>query len=475
MSIAGQFGAHPILTRRWLPQIAISGGSVGSTPPGDYVADPTLPTLGTDPFNSAARVVIPLGRFVSIGTSQSLTTGGNGYQIGPAWSGKTPITLNDGRYHKPQGMAVTQIYGSEGDEFMTGENTAQYRTGFLAELPFVLSVNNAHGALFAGDRLAGYFGQTASNTTSANHHKGKPVKWVPKEVYHLTTSASAAIQLTAAIYPGIQPRIIATLDSGGGALSPTSTLTWSDGFAKWVVSFTGTGSGSVTQVIYAFGQDADQIAGHVQRIYSIQEVLNNHNFLKWVEYAPSDMLNFPPAAERYPVTAVSQETPSTVVANSQYRVASYPISIHHTVLVEVTGVQVTDSSGSTSTYAAGTWFPLPTTAVIDQRNQFMGLYHAVNWRTGVIQLFSNLTAISGFDIRVTYSYITSPQTASVLWGGGLLNLSDGRYLTTGVQGASSTTNPYGSANYLTPTTTPYGVPAHLNLSDVVGAMRLWVN
>lgn len=474
MANSSLFGSSHVDGRKWTPHVEVSPQGIGSTPPGDWKVDPYLPGLATDPFNPAGVVVIPLGRFVGIGNAQGVNTGGNTYRISPTYAGGTPLTLHDGRYQLPHGMSVNQMYKDVAEEWTQGEFTAKFRRGFLAELPFVLSVNNAHGALFSGDRVTGYWGSTTSDSNTAFVHKGKPVKWVAKGLYYVSAAASASIQLTAAIYPGIQPRVVATLDVAGATLAPTVTLTWSAGFAKWVASFTGTGSGSVTQIFYEHGQEADQIAGEVFRITSITEILNSSNFLKWVEYAPQDMLNFPPAASRFPVTEVNTETPATVTAGIKYRVANYPMSIHHTVLVEVTGAEVTDANGSTTTYTAGTWFPLPTGTVTDFRNQFIGLYHNVNWFTGVIELGANIVDIAGFDIRVSYHYITSPRDAATLWGGGIINLTDGRNITTGTAGSSSATNPYGASNYLTPTSTPFGVPAHLNLSDVVGAMRVWV-
>ncbi len=476
MANAGMFGSHFVSSRTWRPQICLSPSEVFTTPPGAFAVDPYLPTVSVDPFNPAGAVVIPIGRFVGIGSAQNVNTGSNGYRLGAGFSGRTTITIADGRYLAPCGISINSMYKQGAEEFLDSDNSVKYAKHGMVEVPFVLSVNNAHGALFSGDRVTAYWGSTTSVSTISYAHKGKPVKWNAKTLYSVSGTASAAWQLSAAIYPGIQPRVVALFDNAGVAVKPTESLAWDSNFGLWIANYTGTGS-SVYAILYEHGQDADQICGEVSRIQSIYDMLqgtNGGDFLKWVEYAPADFLNFPPAAQRFPTTAVSQETPTTVTANVSYRVVSYPMSVHHAVTVEVTGVTITDSAGSSATYAAGTWFTLPNSTVTDNRNQFIGLYHNVNWRTGLIELAPNVAAGSGFDIRVSYSYITNVRDGAAIWGEGVIGLTDGRNVPTGQVGASSTTNPYGAANTLTPSTTPYGTPAHLNYADVVGALRVWV-
>ena len=195
------------------------------------------------------------------------------------------------------------------------------------------------------------------------------------------------------------------------------------------------------------------------RIQSITDILSRDDFLKWVEYAPKDYLNYPPAFDNFPVTQVGTgsdpdvnsdwETPSTVVAGTSYRVANYPISVRHPFLIAFKGTLI-DVNGVSQTYTS--WTILPYNAIPDARGYFSGLYHNVNWRTGLIELGSNISSVTA--IRVLYSYITDPRDGAVAWGTGITNLTDGRNL--------------GSVS------TYAGVPSHLNLSDVVAAMRIIV-
>ena len=465
------YGSHVNVSRTWKPQIEVSGGTAGSVPPGNYQTDNYLPVTYVDPYMPSYGVVISLGRFLGIGTASAVQSGGNGYQAGLATAGKTPLTLHDGKNLKPCGMSVNNMYREGAWEYNAGVNNVKYKKAFLAELPFVLSINNAHGALFSGDKVCGYSGSTTSTTALSYVHKGKPIRWIAKSVYYTAGSASAIWQLTSTSYPGITPRFVTALDAAGAALTGvTATLAWDAVFALWTASFTGTGSGSVAQVFYEYGQNADQVAGSVQRIRSLADMLSNDDFLKWVEYAPQDYLNFPPAGQREPATQVTQETPSTITSGVSYRTLSYPISIHYAVTVEVQNATLLAADG-TSTAIGATWTALPNTVATDNRGYFIGNYHTVNWRTGIIDLGANVVAGGSFGIRASYYYTTNPRDSAVIWGAGVELLTDGRNITLG-----STASDYGSAA-VTPAAAAgaYGTPGHLNLSDVVGALRVWVD
>ncbi len=233
------------------------------------------------------------------------------------------------------------------------------------------------------------------------------------------------------------------MTSGGAPVTGTITVAWNGGLGTWTA--TAGGGQQIAQILYTYGQDACQIGGEVLRIQSITDILDRDDWLRWVEMAPSDWMNWPPAAQRMNATAVTNETPTGSAPT--YRVQNYPMSIHHPVLVEIQGT-VTDKDGNTTTYSGGNWFPLPEGVNKSQLGQFVGEYHTVNWRTGVITLSANIAPTA---IRVSYHYITDPNAGGVSWGGGVLGLTDGG-------------NVGGRA----------GVPAHLNLSDVVAAMRIIV-
>lgn len=455
MSYSSMFGSHPMPGRVWRPKIEVSQDNVGIVPPEELIVDPYLPALGIDPFDPAGSVVIPSGRFVSIGYSGG--RGASNYRFVLADTGKTTLTLHDGKNLTPVGMSINQMYKESG-EFMTDSNTVKFKKGFVAEVPYVASINAAHGTLRAGDKVTGYWGSTTSTSIVSYLHRGKAVRWQPATV--LTTpavAASSAVRLTAAIYPGIEPTVVTQYSSAGVIVTNvTGTAAWNAGLASWVVTYAGVGSAGITNVTYTHGQAEDQIGGEVLRLQSLTDILTRDDFLKWVEYAPQDYLNYPPAMQNYPVTQVGTgsdpdvnsdwETPSTVVAGSQYRVTNYPISVLRPFLIAFKGVLV-DINGETQTYTD--WTILPYNAIPDARGYFSGQYHDVNWRTGVVTLMSNITTVTA--IKVLYAYITDPRDGAVAWGQGIINLTDGRNVSN-----------------------QYGVPSHLNLSDVTGALRIIV-
>lgn len=453
MSFSSMYGSHYMPGRVWRPKIEVSQDNVGIVPPEELIVDPYLPALGVDPFDPAGSVVIPAGRFVSIGF-----TGGRGqslYRFLSTDTGKTTLTLHDGDNLTPAGMSINQMYREIG-EFMTDSNTVKYKKGFVAELPFISSINNSYGTLRAGDKVTGYFGSTTSTSVVSYLHRGKPVKWNARTTYFANAAASSIAVLPAAILPGVPPTILAQFSSAGTLVTTvTGTVTW-DSALNWTAVWTGTGSSTITSVMYSAGQGSDQIAGEVLRIQSLTDILSRDDFLKWVEYAPTDYLNYPPAMQRYPVTQIGTgadpsynsdwETPSTIVANSQYRVANYPVSVINPFLVAFQG-ELVDVNGNTQIYTS--WTILPFNAIPDARGYFSGLYHNMNWRTGVLELSSNIVSVT--SIRVLYAYLTDPRTGAAAWGQGIINLTDGRNVNN-----------------------QYGVPSNLNLTDVTAALRLVV-
>lgn len=457
MSFSSMYGSHYMPNRTWKPKIEVSQDNVGIVPPEELIVDPYLPALGVDPFDPAGSVVIPSGRFVSIGYSGG--RGSTNYRFLRTDTGKTTLTLHDGNNLTPAGMSINQMY-KQANEFMTDSNVVKYKKGFVAEVPFVTSINNAQGTLSAGDKVTGYWGSTTSTGIVSYLHRGKPVKWMPKNVYStVATTASGEIVLTAAIYPGVAPSLVAAIGTGGAFVQTTTgSVYWNSGRAAWVAAFAGVGSGLVSQVVYNYGQGADQIAGEVLRIQSLTDILTRDDFLKWVEYAPQDYLNYPPAMANYAVTQIGTgsdpdvnsdwETPSTVVAGSQYRTAHYPVSVRNPFLIAFKGT-LTDTNGVSQTYTS--WTILPYNAIPDARGYFSGQYHNMNWRTGLIELGANISTVTA--IRVLYAYYTNPRDGAVAWGQGVINLTDGRNV--------------GGNTYA-------GVPSNLNLSDVVAAMRIIV-
>lgn len=476
----GAFPANVNANRIWAPQIEVSLDNVGVVPAGEFTVDPWLPAVGVDPFDPASAVVLPRGRFVSYGYTNG--RGAAFYRQTLADTGKTPLTLHEGQNLTPTGMSINQMYKETGF-FMRDSNTVRHKRAFQAELPFILSINGANGALSGGDYVSSYYGSTTSTSVISYKHRGKPVKWLARRSAASTGAASAIQVLGSAIYPGIKPIVSAAYNAGGGLISGV-TATYAYVGSSWQATFSPSSLGSaVTTVTYSVGQDADQIAGECERIRSITDLLNTDNFLKWVEAAPIDTMNWPPlklASSRFPVTPVANETPTTIVANAQYQVlaAPNPMSVYYPVVVQVTNATVTDMNGNATSYTGGQYFVLPASqALYDTTAYFIGLYHTVNWRTGVIEIGDNVTGYNGgtMTVQVSYSYVTDPRDGAVIWGGGLIGLTDG--YNTPVAGSADSplqTDWEGNTNYPTPSGIAYGVPAFLNLADVVAALRIWV-
>lgn len=487
MNFADFYGSYIQPSKRWTPFTEVSGPNVGQTPPEELRVDPFLPAQTVDAYDPAGGIAIPAGRFVGVGYSNNIGGGGytaagaadtsNLYRMGTGDRGYTSLTLHEGKNITPVGMSTNNIfrgtgqknsgnqvssgpYFQTGNTFMTDSSNdasdVKFRRGFVAELPYVLSVNNAHGALLAGDKVTGYWGSTTSTSNIGWIHRGKPVKWTPKQMFFQTATraSSGATSLTSAVYPGFTPRVVAMYD-GSTVVTGTATLTFSG--STWVAAF----PAPVTHFMYEWGQAADQIAGEVLRIQSLADVMGSDALYKFVEFSRADFLNFPPpASQKVAVTRRTQESATAVTAGSVYRVVNWPISINYAVVVEIQGT-VIDDSGISTTYTSSDWFTLPTGNAMSLIGNFSGRYHTINWRTGIIELSSNITATA---VRVTYSSIDNQRTGAVLWGQGVDGLTDGRYLTDGASDAAT----------LVPGGNRAGVPAHLNYADVVGAMRIIV-
>lgn len=446
----------------WKPMVQVSGPNVGTVVPGEFGVDPYLPALTTDSQHPARGVVIPAGRFVSIGSCVQVNSD---YKQKLITSGVPTMTLHNGKDTNPIGMCVNSVFKRQND-FMTDMFTPSFRKGFLAEVIHVLSVNNAQGEIKAGDRVSSHSGLTTTHTVVSRNHVGKPVKWVAKEIYMEQDSASASHDLSAAVYPGITPVVIAAYDDDVMIHGLTAAYAYASGV--WTVTFSGSGASGVTDVLYSYGQDASQIAGEVVTVRSLASMKNDDPLLGYVKGGPT--FDIPKLMLKRSVTNVALsdpadpstgETPTTVVAGRSYRFQNVPVSVHDPMKVYVQGT-VTSLDGTATTYSASNWYELPTSMMDDGKGYMFGQYHSINWLTGLIEISSNITITA---IRVTYSYLTDPQFGGVIWQEGIDGLTDGNLLTAGTQVSSVTVVPTPAA----------GVPAHLNYSDVVGALRIFVN
>ena len=478
MSLNSIFGSFPATqTRKWTPQIKVSGDHVGYAIAGEFTVDPTLDGLATDPLDPRVHIAIPMGRFCGFGYSTG--RGASAFRQTITDRGRTVITLADGANIKPAGMATSPIFKQEGGMNIDGFAPVIER-GVHVEVPFVLAINGAQGSLLSGDYLTAYSGSLVDANPGVNIHRGKPVRWNARRQFVQSGSASATWTISASTAAGVVP--VFTAAFAAGTLLTGLTASFAHNGTNWILTLTGGSAATTTEIHYSWGQDTDQIAGEVERVRSLADLQSSDRFLKWVEYngvnGGVDLPPTGPALKRYPVTAVTNETPTAVVANYTYRTVNPYISYYNSVRVEVRNARITMADGTTASYTTGggTWYTLPTATapMTAQHHQFMGMYHNLNWRTGDLVINSNVQPISGnLEVRVSYSYITNPRDGSLLWGAGLYNLTDGNRIAVNQTQVDPVT---GLTTTITPATAAGlpGIPAHLNYDDVVGALRLFV-
>ena len=485
--IADFLGSSLQPQKRWTSgAVEISEPSVGQVPAEELRVDPFLPVLAADPYDPAVGIAIPAGRFVAVGSTEPLfgqafdttgavaSTGVSAFRQGQSSRGKTLLTIHDGKDLRPVGMSVNNIFRSTaqyssgnfvqsgpfmgtGDTFGTdsGQSSSdtKFRKGFFAAVPFVLQINNANGTLQSGDSVTGYWGSTTSTSVIGWVHRGKPVKHVPKRLVVHTQAATTSGTLAAAIYPHIQPNVV-FMQNAGTAVTGSVTLAWNG------TAWDATWPSAVTTVFYEYGQEADQIAGQVVRIQSLQDIKSREELFKFVEVARNDWMNYPPMTQQQAVVSRTTEAATAIVAGNVYRVVNAPISINHQCIVEVQGTVVDPTTGTSTSYSAANWYTLPGASNLAITAGLYGPYHSVNWRTGVIELSVNIVATA---VRVTYSSIADRRSGAVIWGRGTEGMTDGRYVTS-APNAASVMVPSNRA----------GIPAHLNFADIVGEMRVLV-
>ena len=478
MSLNSIFGSFPATTTRtWKPQIKVSGDHIGYAIAGEFMVDPTLNGLASDVLDPRVHVAIPMGRFCGFGYSTG--RGASAFNQTLTDRGRTVITIANGSTIRPAGMNTAPIFKQEGNMNIDGFAPVIER-GCHVEVPFVLGVNGVAGTLLSGDYLAAYGGSITDSNPGVNIHRGKPVKWNARRNFIQSGSASATWTISASTNAGIAPVFVAAFATG--TLLSGLTAAFAHNGTNWILTLTGGSAATTTEVHYTWGQESDQIAGEVERVRSLADLQANDRFLKWVEYngvnGGTDLPPTNPAMRRYPVTAVTNETPTAVVANYTYRTLFPYISYYNSVRVEVRNARITLTDGTTASYTTGggTWYTLPTAnaPMVAQHHQFMGMYHNLNWRTGDLTINTNVQPISGnLEVRVSYSYITNPRDGSLLWGAGIVNLTDGGRIsvnqtqTDPVTGLTTTITPATGAGLA-------GIPAHLNYDDGVGALRLFV-
>jgi len=414
------FGVQPLKDRRWPTQIKLSGINA---PAEQWVVDPSLPPLGTDPrYPTLDQIVIPRGRILAVRPAP--------YNYGDY----TVVTMADGVSNRPIGYTQTNILRKHEQHIQWPPVVVKQE---FIELPYIATVNDAYGQLQAGDRVTAYFGSMTS-TTPNPMDRGRIVKWLPRRQVLLNHgSAATTIPLTAAVYPAFQPTVVATFNASGALVVTSVTLSWNSSAARWEATF-GT---AVQYVLYEFGQHADQIVGEVVRLQRIDQAHLMQGWLQWVtdNFAQWD---YPPLAIRVPTSDVNNETPSVVVAGQQYRLLNRPVAFWKPIKVEIQGSYVNEEGNTISSGAGWLEMPLGSDWVA---NWSIGKYHSIDPWTGMLFFAGNVTVTA---VRVSYSYETSYRDGR-LWASGQIGLTDG-------SGGSGIV----------------GMPPHLDVPNVAGAMRV---
>lgn len=408
-------GSQPFAGRVWTPGVKISGMN---SPAEEWVVDPNLVPLGTDPrYPTTDQIVIPRGRILAVRPDTT------------SYTGRAILTIADGTNNKPGGYTEVNIFRQWEEKIQWMPSMSRHE---FIEVPYVSAINGAYGVPAGGDKITAYYGSATSRTATPND-KGKIVKWVEKKLYAKTQAASALVELSAANLPAFTPRIVVAWDTATVITSGAVSVAWNNAFGCWVATFGET----VTTVIYEFGQGPDQIAGEVIRVEPISAA---HHLSGWLEWVTDNFLawEYPPQLMRVPTTDVTNETPSTVTAGSWYRLANKPIAPWKPIVVTVTGSLVAPDGTVTSLSSTDL-----STADLPFVDYTLGQYYNVNPVTGDLFFSSNVTVSS---VVVDYSYETSYRDGR-LFNAGIIGLTDGRY--SGVP----------------------GTPANLEIAGVVGSLR----
>lgn len=392
------YGSQPFSGRIWPEGVKVSS-AVSLPPAEEWVIDPTLPPLGNDPrYPNSDQIVIPRGRIVGV-----VADAANG-----SYYGRARVTLANGGSIKPLGYAETNMF-RQWDE--RSQWMPVISKGDLIEVPYVASINAAHGVLAGGDKLAAFCGSATSTTVKPAQNIGKLVKWVEKKVYHTTASAAAAITLSSASYAGFTPVVVMAWNAGTVVATGSSvTPAWSG--SAWVATF----GQLVTDVLYTWGQDCTQICGQAVRIEPIN---SSHELQGWLKWVTDNFLawEYPPMEMRVPTTDVSAESVS--VSSNVGTLANTPIAPWKTIEVKLTGTVYNVQTGAAVTYTDDAMSVASNVPFVDY---CLGEYYQIDPISGTITFSSNVSVTS---VTVSYSYQTSYKDGR-LWAPGVQQLTDGR-------------------------------------------------
>ena len=485
MAISGGtlYGNFPLTNQTWRPELI--KGDHDRTSVETLVPDPSLPTVYTDPVDVRKAVVIPQGRFVSVGRSigygaytdtsgiyDSMITSATAGAYGSTrqrmrWTdtGVSLLTLCNGRDTAPLGISENRIFKAWDEHFMN--KPVKFAKGVTVGVPYSNTIHGVYGQIESGDRLAPFYG-TATTAGINPYYVGLPVKYIPRATYSFHNATSTGTHsLTSCTFPGLVPRIImawngTTVVASATNVTAAAGLSYSSQLGQWLVTF----GSNVTDFVYSYGMDPEQLAGECVRVENLRDLMDHNSWLQWVV----DNDTPPPALYRVPTTGETRETPSTVTAGSVYQTKYYPIDPMQPIRIYISGV-ITDNGTSRATTttsdvdgtALGAGYELLLTANQLTMDYTMGQYYMVNYLTGYIWLSSNITTVSA--ISVSY-YAETKYGYGRAFGAGQRNLTDD---VTGWNDSTAAITTAGLA------TMPYtgGVPAYLNLAgwSIVGELR----
>lgn len=431
-------------------EVEVSGDHRATNFPFD--PDAYLPVVYQDERDPRHQAVMLGGRFVAVGNVVAVNPGSL-RQRGLLNTNQTSITLHDGDTLKPLGILPSKILKNSALYSQDGLKSAVVKQAWV-DVPFSTTNNDVHGTIRGGDRLTGGFGSVTSRDVRNFKTIGLPVRWTAKALYSSVTTAASTNTLASAVYPGIQPRVVAMFTGAGAAVTGSTSVAWNG--SAWVATLPAT---SVTTVLYEWGQDEDQIAGEACDVLNLVRVKEKDAFLAYVRAEMMGEGLLSEAEHAYHTTVVSNETPATVTAGREYRVANYPMSLRHAPVLEIKGV-IVDANGNATTYSSD-WYTMPTSRR-DGFGDFVGDFHTINPSTGLITLAAAVSSVS--SIRISYQYITNVRNGFVMFDPGIQGLTDGSNLTAGATSSGVTVVP----------SNPRGIPSLYNLSNVVGALKMWV-
>jgi len=428
MAVIGYTGTG----RKWAPELEVS---TLEAPAEQFVLDTSLKPIGVDPRFPTDILVIPKGRLVGVNNG-SVTSGSGATTLNASFvDGDTVLTLADGVNVAPLGFAGYNMF------MKRSADTAQWAPAMfksrLIRLPYTTTAganafsNAMYGDIAPGDAITAYNGGT---TTALGRHKGKIVKYVPKQVYSTwSVTASTVILLTDATLRAFTPKVIAAFGTTGitdfTAASGTTTgslggdtigtVAWNTA-GYWQVTL----SAVANCVVWQYGQDDFMKAGTCLGIEKLDSDMSG--WLKWVT-DNFGMWDLPPIQLPGYTTAATITTGSGLTAvsaastNNQWSIdavtTSHPFANYKPYTITLAdGCLINSLDGATTiTSVAGTTF------LVENVN------FTINPITGTITILnctqSDGTAIEASDITMTY-YYENPKNG-LLYDGGQLYLTDG--------------------------------------------------